>query len=126
MVPYQAGPSSAAFLPNIPVDKMAKDLCIFCGFEEAEYRWRQAGLVRLDNASEIGKGKGKQKLNIPERLEGRRRMCMSLTIDDVTAEEIAFSPSVSVPDEDDLHAILFQVQQELFEEEIFAEVGLLF
>ncbi|KAK9897328.1 hypothetical protein P389DRAFT_194953 [Cystobasidium minutum MCA 4210] len=121
-VPPQAGPSSAPFLPNIPIDKMAKDLCIFCGIEEAAYRWRQAGLVRLDNAANADKGKGKDKLNVPERLEGRRRMCVKVTIEGVIPKALEYRPTLEDPHEDDMHTALVQVQQELFEEEIFAEL----
>lgn len=123
LVPPQAGPSSAPFVPNIPIDKMAKDLCIFCGIDEAAYRWRQAGLVRLDNASGSDKGKGKEKLSVPERLEGRRRMSIKVAIDGVTSQELEYTPTNDIPHEDDMHSALVQVQQELFEEEIFAEVS---
>lgn len=102
---------------------MAKDLCIFCGIDEAAYRWRQAGLVRLDNASGSDKGKGKEKLSVPERLEGRRRMCIKVAIDGVTSQELEYTPTIDTPHEDDMHSALVQVQQELFEEEIFAEVS---
>jgi hypothetical protein len=102
---------------------MAKDLCIFCGIEESAYRWRQAGLVRLNNANAGEKGKGKEILGVPERLEGKRRMCMRLSIDGVTSEDVRYAPVVETPHEEDMHSALVQVQQELFEEEIFAEVG---
>lgn len=101
---------------------MAKDLCIFCGIEESAYRWRQAGLVRLNNTNAGDKGKGKEILSVPERLEGKRRMCVRLSIDGVMHEDVKYLPAIETPHEDDMHSALVQVQQELFEEEIFAEV----
>lgn len=121
-VPPHAAPSLAPFLPNIPIEKMARDLCIFCGIEESGYRWRQAGLVRLNNNLSAEKGKSKEKLSIPERLEGRRRMCMKVSFLGLTQEESKYRPTVEAPHEDDMHSALMQVQEELFEEEIFAEV----
>lgn len=123
-VPPQGSSVLAPFIPNIPVDKMARDLCIFCGIEEAAYRWRQVGLVRLNNNNITHeKGKGKGKLSIPERLEGRRRMCIKVNMLGMAPEESKYRPTVGTPHEDDMHSALMQVQEELFEEEIFAEVS---
>lgn len=131
-VPPMTGPSSIPYAPNIPLEKMAKDLCIFCGIEEASYHWRVAGLVRLGGASahmsgnSNDKGKGReQKLVIPERLEGRRRMSIKLKLNALGDRELQYMPTYVAPSEDDTHDVLLAVQQELFEEEIFAEVRLL-
>lgn len=121
-VPPRTGTSSTPFVPNIPIDKMARDLCIFCGIEESAYRWRQAGLVRLDSGTATSGGKEREKLNIPERLEGRRRMVVRLNIDGLFPEDSVYRPAVDTPHGEDIHSTLIQVQQELFEEEIFAEV----
>jgi len=95
---------------------MARDLCVFCGIEEAKIQWRSAGLARFTDR----KGKGKEILHMPERIEGRRRLAFKLQIGE---EELFYVPSAEEPDaEQDVHEKLLQAQKELFEEEIFAEL----
>lgn len=51
-------------------------------------------------------------------------MCIKLSVDGFGgSEESSQAHLVNSLDEDDIHSALVQVQQELFEEEIFAEVG---
>jgi len=105
---------------HIQIDKLAKDLCIFCGIEEAKVQWRQAGLARLKEDRK-GKGKAVERLDIPEKLEGRRRLAVALRLSP-QADLALFYPQDVNEEGQDLHSALERAQRELFEEEIFAEV----
>lgn len=113
---------------NAQIDKLAKDVCIFCGIEEATVQWRHAGMARLKDR----KGKGKEtenqsdRIDVPERLEGRRRLVLKLKMRDEEEAYIAWPLSPYTPDKDsaqqDINSSLAQAQRELFEEEIFAQI----
>ena len=142
-----AASSSSASSTTVQIDKLAKDLCVFCGIEEAKLPWRQAALVRLRDRDRDGtaKGKGKERSEyrasedeahavfvLPERLDGRRRLAVSLKINrrpggDGAADgvhDLRYVP-ISHDDiaQDDMHSFLVQAQKEIFEEELFAEVS---
>ena len=111
---------------------MAKDLCIYCGIEEAKVQWRQAGLARLKDRKGKGRATDRQArelLNIPERIEGRRRLAIQLRLNWLPVEmhegELSYAPismDAEFGDAGNINMQLSYTQMELFEEEIFAEV----
>lgn len=127
MEPARSGRRAAGDASTVQVDKLAKDICVFCGIEEAKLEWRQAGLARaVDRESMSAKGKGKEKeqdkIRLPERLEGRRRLGVTLRLGNNVARTTYMPRLVAHGLDADFDAHLLEAQQELFEEEIFAEV----
>lgn len=77
--------------------------------------------MRFKERDRKGKGRMEDLYDIPERLEGRRRM--RIVIDRQDGQSWIFSPMVGTGDDDDLNAFLTKAQQELFEEELFGQVN---
>ena len=105
---------------RVPIDKMAKDVCLSCGIDEAAIQWRQGGLVRFKERDVKGRGRMRDIFDVPERLEGRRRLCISATL--ANGQSSYFGPLVKENDVQELNAFLTDVQLELFEEELFGQV----
>lgn len=122
----------------VNIDKLAKDVFVFCGIEEAQLQWRQAGIARLKDSTTPTSGTDeKGSFRFAERVEGRRRLAVKIslsraiasTMDDVKPddrEDYEYTPlSLTKDDEESTAGVtssLSRAQRELFEEELFAQI----
>ena len=128
----RAALASSSGSETVQIDKMAKDLCIFCGIEEAKTQWRQAGLARLKDKKGKNSAKDQEEgpLDIPLRIGGRRRLALRVSFKLTgreTEEELSFIPrsdldKIRVDVADEISVQLLEAQLELFDEELFAQI----
>ena len=115
-----SGAGSTSEYANI--DRLARDVCVFCGIDEASAAWRQAGLARFNDSKGKGRATDQATFKLPDRIGGRRRLALSVSFGSAARATYTYAPEALSAEISDTHSQLAQLQVELFEEELFARL----